>query len=159
MSGFINESFNDDEIQIDMSPTQSTQSITLTFFEVRKELQVRAETNADFGCWKLKRATYNTRRLLDEVSGEVRPSEITALMGPSAIVSGICWLRMPFEESTIQDRSSFIFFIMTYWPFNTLYDGLMSYPFERSVINKERASGSYRLSAYFLAKTCSEAPV
>jgi len=66
---------------------------------------------------------------------------------------------MPFTESTIPDRSSFIFFVMAYWSFTTLFQGFMSYPFERKVINKERASGSYRLSAYFLAKTCSEAPI
>jgi hypothetical protein len=66
---------------------------------------------------------------------------------------------MPFTESTIPDRSSFIFFVMAYWSFTTLFQGFMSYPFERKVINKERASGSYRLPAYFLAKTCSEAPI
>ncbi|CAF1236559.1 unnamed protein product [Didymodactylos carnosus] len=76
-----------------------------------------------------------------------------------AIVVGLCWLRMGFTESSVPDRTSFVFFIMTFWPFHTLMGGLMSFPFERSVINKERASGSYRLSAYFMAKSVSEAPL
>lgn len=76
-----------------------------------------------------------------------------------AIICGLCWLRMEFAESTIPDRSSFIFFIMTFWPFQTLFMGLLSFPFERSVIDKERASGSYRLSAYFIAKSLAEAPL
>ncbi len=76
-----------------------------------------------------------------------------------AVVSGLCWLRMTFTEDTIPDRSSFIFFIMTFWPFHTLMLGLLSFPFERAVIDKERASGSFRLSAYFIAKSLAEAPL
>ena len=76
-----------------------------------------------------------------------------------AVISGLCWLRMEFAENTIPDRSSFIFFIMTFWPFHTLMMGLLSFPFERAVIDKERASGSFRLSAYFLAKSLAEAPL
>jgi ABC-type multidrug transport system permease subunit len=66
---------------------------------------------------------------------------------------------MDFSEDTIPDRSSFIFFIMTFWPFHTLMMGLLSFPFERAVIEKERACGSYRLSAYFVAKSLAEGPV
>lgn len=76
-----------------------------------------------------------------------------------AVVSGLCWLRMDFAENTIPDRSSFIFFLMTFWPLQTLMSGLLSFPFERAVIEKERASGSYRLSAYFMAKSLAEAPL
>jgi len=76
-----------------------------------------------------------------------------------AVIAGLCWLRMDFIETTIPDRSSFIFFIMTFWPFHTLMLGLLSFPFERAVIDKERASGSYRLSAYFIAKSLAEAPL
>ena len=32
-------------------------------------------------------------------------------------------------------------------------------PSDRTVVSKERAAGSYHLSAYFLAKTCSEDPM
>jgi ABC-type multidrug transport system permease subunit len=76
-----------------------------------------------------------------------------------AVISGLCWLRMEFAEDTIPDRSSFIFFIMTFWPFQTLMGSLMSFPSERAVIEKERASGSFRLSAYFIAKSLAEAPI
>ncbi|CAF1434820.1 unnamed protein product [Adineta steineri] len=76
-----------------------------------------------------------------------------------AVVTGLCWLRMDLSEDTIPDRSSFIFFIMVFWPLHTLYNSLLSFPLERAVIEKERASGSYRLSSYFLAKSLAEAPL
>jgi hypothetical protein len=76
-----------------------------------------------------------------------------------AVISGLCWLRMPFAENTIPDRSSFIFFLMTFWPLQTMMHGILSFPFERAVIEKERASGSYRLSSYFVAKAFAEAPL
>ncbi|CAF3590114.1 unnamed protein product [Adineta steineri] len=76
-----------------------------------------------------------------------------------AVICGLCWLQMDYTEDTIPDRSSFIFFIMTFWPFQTLMMGLLSFPFERSVIDKERASGSFRLSAYFIGKSLAEAPL
>jgi hypothetical protein len=76
-----------------------------------------------------------------------------------AVISGLCWLRMDFAENTISDRSSFIFFLMTFWPLQTMMHGILSFPFERAVIEKERASGSYRLSSYFVAKSLAEAPL
>lgn len=76
-----------------------------------------------------------------------------------ALITGFCWLRMPFTESSIPDRSSYIYFILIFWPNQTLFSGLMSFPSERSIIARERASGSYRLSAYFMAKSLAESPL
>jgi ABC-type multidrug transport system ATPase subunit/ABC-type multidrug transport system permease subunit len=75
------------------------------------------------------------------------------------IVAGIIWWQMPYTESTVSDRSSYFFFTMTYWVFDAMFSALMAFPAEKVVIMKERASGSYHLSAYFLAKTTSDAPV
>jgi len=48
---------------------------------------------------------------------------------------------------------------MVFWPLQTMMHGILSFPFERAVIEKERACGSYRLSAYFVAKSLAEGPV
>ena len=64
-----------------------------------------------------------------------------------------------YTEKRVHDRSSYFFFTQTYWVFDSMMGALMAFPAERAVILKERASGSYHLSAYFLAKTSSDAPV
>lgn len=75
------------------------------------------------------------------------------------LISGVCWYDMPYNESTISDRAGFIFFFMTFWFFMTLFQGMMQFLPERTIILKERAAGSYRLSAYYISKTISELPV
>ena len=42
--------------------------------------------------------------------------------------------------------------------FDAMFTAYMAFPLERAIIFKERNSGSYHLSAYFMAKTTSEAP-
>eukprot|EP00978_Attheya_sp_CCMP212_P002734 scaffold5598_cov60-Attheya_sp.AAC.2 len=82
------------------------------------------------------------------------------------VMSGLLWFQMPYTELTVVDRSSFFFFTMTFWVFDAMFGALFAFPSERAIIFKvrlrmpstERASGAYRLSAYFMAKTLSEAP-
>lgn len=75
-----------------------------------------------------------------------------------SVVCGLVWFDMPYNENRVFDRSSYIFFFMTYWFFMTLFTGMMEFLPERTIILKERAAGSYRLSAYYLSKTAAELP-
>jgi ABC-type multidrug transport system ATPase subunit len=74
------------------------------------------------------------------------------------LMTGFMWFQMDDTEKYVHDRSSFFFFSLTFWSFNAMFAAIFSFPMERTIIFKERASGSYHLSAYFLAKTTSEAP-
>lgn len=76
-----------------------------------------------------------------------------------SILYGLLWLRMKLKEDTLNDRSSFLIFMMIFWPLEICFQGILSIPSERSVISKERASGSFRLSAYYVAKCLSETPL
>jgi ABC-type multidrug transport system ATPase subunit len=73
-------------------------------------------------------------------------------------LTGLLWFQMPYTEETVPDRGSFLFFAITYWIFDGIFTAIFTFPMERAIIFKERASGSYHLSAYFLSKTLSEMP-
>ncbi|XP_078373196.1 uncharacterized protein LOC144656827 isoform X2 [Oculina patagonica] len=76
-----------------------------------------------------------------------------------ALIVGLIWFQLPYKEESIVDRYSLLFFCVVYWNFTTLFGSLVSFPNERTVVNKERAAGYYRLSAYYLAKLFSELPL
>ncbi|XP_060678259.1 uncharacterized protein LOC132808835 isoform X2 [Hemiscyllium ocellatum] len=76
-----------------------------------------------------------------------------------AIVPGVIWWQIPKVEEQIQATSGLMYFILLYWAFTPIFHTLTTFPLERPIINKERLSGSYRLSAYYLAKMTSELPL
>ena len=76
-----------------------------------------------------------------------------------SLLCGLVWYQMPQSETSIQDRGGFIFFFMVYWFFNSMFNGMMEFFPERTVLTKERAAGSYHLSAYFITKNLSETPL
>ena len=78
--------------------------------------------------------------------------------GAIGLMCGLLWFQMEYTEAAVFDRSSYYFFTMTFWVFDAMFTAYMSFPLERSIIFKERSSGAYQLSAYFMAKTTSEAP-
>jgi len=74
------------------------------------------------------------------------------------LIMGFIWYQLPYSESTVTDRDGYFFFTITFQLIETMFGALFSYPKEALIISKERASGSYHLSAYFIAKSCSELP-
>lgn len=74
-----------------------------------------------------------------------------------ATLGGLLWWKTP--ESHIDDRIAMIFFFSVFWGFYPLYNAVFTFPQERSMLIKERSSGMYRLSSYFLARTIGDLPL
>uniref|UniRef100_A0A7N0U0L7 ABC transporter domain-containing protein n=1 Tax=Kalanchoe fedtschenkoi TaxID=63787 RepID=A0A7N0U0L7_KALFE len=52
-----------------------------------------------------------------------------------------------------------LFFFAVFWGFYPLYNAVFTFPQERQMLIKERSSGMYRLSSYFLARTVGDLPL
>ena len=52
------------------------------------------------------------------------------------IIAGLLWFQLGSSEKYVADRSSYYFFTMTYWVFDSMFNALLSFPSERVVILK-----------------------
>ncbi|KAF9685108.1 hypothetical protein SADUNF_Sadunf03G0020000 [Salix dunnii] len=74
-----------------------------------------------------------------------------------SILGGLLWWHTP--ASHIEDRIALLFFFSVFWGFYPLYNAVFTFPQERRMLAKERASGMYHLSSYFLARTFGDLPL
>jgi len=107
--------------------------------------------------WGLQYRTLVHRSLKNSRSAIFTPLNLVKSCA-LGLTSGLIWFQMEYTETRVFDRSSYFFFTMTFWVFDAMFQSFLTFPTERAVVLKERASGSYQLSAYFMGKTTSEMP-
>lgn len=61
--------------------------------------------------------------------------------------------------SVLSLQIAMLFFFSVFWGFYPLYNAVFTFPQERRMLIKERSSGMYRLSSYFLARTVGDLPL
>eukprot|EP00457_Paulinella_chromatophora_P003506 gb/GEZN01003514.1/.p1 GENE.gb/GEZN01003514.1/~~gb/GEZN01003514.1/.p1 ORF type:complete len:711 (-),score=79.39 gb/GEZN01003514.1/:23-1897(-) len=69
-----------------------------------------------------------------------------------AIIASFVW----WQTENIQDTIGLLFFILLQQSFDNLLATTRFFPPERALMQRERSTASYRVSAYFLAKTMSD---
>ncbi|KAJ6298084.1 hypothetical protein OIU76_019252 [Salix suchowensis] len=74
-----------------------------------------------------------------------------------AFLSGLLWWQS--DASNIQDQMGLLFFYSGFWGFFPLFQAIFTFPQERRMLEKERSSGMYRLSSYFVSRIVSDLPM
>ncbi|PWA60637.1 pleiotropic drug resistance protein PDR/CDR [Artemisia annua] len=84
------------------------------------------------------------------------PLKISQVIAVS-ILSGLLWWQS--DISHLQDQSGLLFFYTGFWGFYPLFQAIFTFPQERMMLDKERSSGMYRLSSYFVSRTLGDLPM
>jgi len=108
--------------------------------------------------WSTQFTTLTKRALKKSKSTIFSPINIIKTVA-SGIVVGTVYFNQTYTESDVFNIYAYFFFTMLYWVFQGTFEALFAFPQERIVILKERATASYRLSAYYFAMSVAEMPV
>ena len=76
-----------------------------------------------------------------------------------ALIIGGIYSNIGFNQLSIQNRNGILFFISINIAFNNLIGVLNTFPREKVIVNRERASRAYDTFSYFFAKVVIEIPL
>lgn len=75
----------------------------------------------------------------------------------AALLGGFMWWHSDYRD--IQDRLGLLFFICIFWGVFPSFNAVFAFPQERAIFMKEKASGMYTLSSYFMARITGDLPM
>ncbi|RDX85671.1 ABC transporter G family member 9, partial [Mucuna pruriens] len=74
-----------------------------------------------------------------------------------SLISGLLWYQS--DISHLQDKIGLLFFMTGFWGFFPLFQAIFTFPQELMMLKKERSSGTYRLSSYFMSRMVADLPM
>ncbi|XP_077243229.1 ABC-2 type transporter family protein [Tasmannia lanceolata] len=74
-----------------------------------------------------------------------------------AFLTGLLWWQSGISH--LQDQIGLLFFYTGFWGFFPLFQAIFTFPQERMMLTKERSSGMYRLSSYFMSRMAGDLPM
>eukprot|EP00168_Porphyra_purpurea_P021329 TRINITY_DN944_c0_g1_i10.p1 TRINITY_DN944_c0_g1~~TRINITY_DN944_c0_g1_i10.p1 ORF type:complete len:638 (+),score=255.46 TRINITY_DN944_c0_g1_i10:191-1915(+) len=129
---------------------------------VRKRFRspsVQAEERKYPANWWTQVVTIGRRSFIQRRGELLEWVQLLQIVAVSFLV-GIMWFQLEQSERTLDERVSILFFICVFFSFIPMFSAIFSFmPAEGPVLHKERSSGAYRLSAFYVAKTTVETPV
>ncbi|KAL1295334.1 hypothetical protein HN51_056239 [Arachis hypogaea] len=75
----------------------------------------------------------------------------------AALLAGLMWWHSDYRN--VQDRLGLLFFISIFWGVFPSFNSVFAFPQERAIFMKERASGMYTLSSYFMSRIVGDLPM
>lgn len=108
--------------------------------------------------WSTQFVTLTHRALAKNKSTLFSPIHILKTIATGVAV-GIVYWNQSYTEKDVFNIYAYFFFTMLYWVMNGMFEALFAFPQERTIVLKERATASYRLSAYFAATTIADLPL
>ncbi|KAF8056790.1 hypothetical protein N665_1268s0002 [Sinapis alba] len=67
----------------------------------------------------------------------------------ASLLAGLMWWHSDYRD--VHDRLGLLFFISIFWGVLPSFNAVFTFPQERAIFTRERASGMYTLSSYFMA--------
>ncbi|KAK7342633.1 hypothetical protein VNO80_25589 [Phaseolus coccineus] len=74
-----------------------------------------------------------------------------------ALITGLLWYKC--DISRLQDQIGILFFLSSFWGGMPLYQAIFTFPQELMMLEKERSSGMYKLSSYFMSRMVGDLPM
>lgn len=97
------------------------------------------------------------RRGLKERRAEAFTSlRVFQILAPALVAGAMWWRSSPLA---VQDRLGLLFFVSIFWGVFASFNAVFAFPQERPVLARERASGMYALSSYFMARMAGDLPM
>lgn len=97
------------------------------------------------------------RRSLKERRHETFTSlRVFQIIAPALVAGAMWWRSSPVD---VQDRLGLLFFISIFWGVFASFNAVFAFPQERPVLARERASGMYALSSYFMSRMAGDLPM
>ncbi|CAL9205718.1 unnamed protein product [Musa hybrid cultivar] len=75
----------------------------------------------------------------------------------AAVLSGSMWWHSSIHD--VQDRLGLLFFVAIFWGVFASFNAVFTFPQERAIFVKEKSSGMYSLSSYFMARMAGDLPM